>query len=106
MRVCRSKPLDKADASKSFHPDVPPPQSQQQVHDFMGWSPTVLISDAQARQRRGWIVPTTSRRSLRVTGELKGRRYAWFGAVRDGANLHGVHSFNRLMDERGDLTPL
>lgn len=34
------------------------------------------------------------------------RRYAWFGAVRDGTNLHGVHPFNRLMDEHGQISPL
>lgn len=34
------------------------------------------------------------------------RRYAWFGALRDPANLHDVHPFNRLMDEKGEITPL
>lgn len=33
-------------------------------------------------------------------------KYCWFGAVRDTANLHGVHPFNRLMDENGEITPL
>lgn len=33
-------------------------------------------------------------------------KYCWFGAVRDTANLHGVHPFNRLMDEHGEITPL
>ncbi|RXK37179.1 hypothetical protein M231_05548 [Tremella mesenterica] len=32
--------------------------------------------------------------------------YSWFGAVRNAANLHGVHHFNRLMNEEGKLTPL
>lgn len=34
------------------------------------------------------------------------RRYAWFGAVRNGYNLHGVHEFNRLMDAQGNITAL
>lgn len=33
-------------------------------------------------------------------------KYCWFGAVRDTANLHDVHPFNRLMDENGEITPL
>jgi hypothetical protein len=38
--------------------------------------------------------------------ELKNRRYAWFGAVRNAEFLHQVHPFNRLMDEQGKLTNL
>ena len=39
-------------------------------------------------------------------GETACRKYAWFGAVRDPENLHGVHPFNRLMDEQGEITSL
>ncbi|RSH80618.1 uncharacterized protein EHS24_009200 [Apiotrichum porosum] len=69
-------------AMTSFDANVPPPQSQQQVHDFMGQTTAWL--DATP-----WI-----------------ERFAWFGAVRDAYNLHGVHEFNRLMDQTGVLTPL
>lgn len=34
------------------------------------------------------------------------RRYAWFGALRNPENLHSVHPFNRLMDDKGELTAL
>ncbi|CAD6588949.1 MAG: hypothetical protein TREMPRED_005206 [Tremellales sp. Tagirdzhanova-0007] len=65
---------------KSFDPDVPPPQSQQQVHNFMGQATKWL-------DETDYII-----------------KYAWFGAVRDPENLHGVHPFNRLMDEQGEIT--
>lgn len=32
--------------------------------------------------------------------------YAWFGAVRDSANLHDVPEENRLMAADGTITPL
>jgi hypothetical protein len=38
--------------------------------------------------------------------KLIGRRYAWFGALRNPEHLHAVHPFNRLMDEKGEVTPL
>jgi hypothetical protein len=38
--------------------------------------------------------------------KLLARRYAWFGATRNAENLHGVHPFNRLMDDREEVTPL
>ncbi|KAI9635866.1 uncharacterized protein MKK02DRAFT_44562 [Dioszegia hungarica] len=69
-------------AVQSFSRNVPGPQSQQQVHDFMG-------------QTTKW---------LDETGYIM--RYCWFGAVRDPSNLHGVHPYNRLMDEQGNVTPL
>ncbi|KAL1407101.1 hypothetical protein Q8F55_006515 [Vanrija albida] len=69
-------------AMTSFDPNVPPPQSMQQVHDFMGQTTAWL--DAT-----DWI-----------------ERFAWFGAVRNAYNLHGVHEFNRLMDADGELTAL
>ena len=69
-------------AMTSFDPNVPPPKSQQEVHDFMG-------------QTTSWMDETDY-----IVG------YSWFGAVRDPYNLHGVHPFNRLMDEQGNVTPL
>ncbi|KAL7418840.1 hypothetical protein Q5752_006524 [Cryptotrichosporon argae] len=69
-------------AMQSFDPHVPPPRCMQQVHDFMGQTTQWL--DATP-----WIV-----------------KYAWFGAVIRQSNLHGVHPFNRLMDETGEITPL
>lgn len=80
--------------TQSFDPNVPPPQNQQQVHDFMGQ--TTAWMDATP-----WIECGTS-----VTRTLTRRRFAWFGAVRNGYNLHGVHEFNRLMDANGNVTPL
>ncbi|KGB77290.1 hypothetical protein I307_00182 [Cryptococcus deuterogattii 99/473] len=67
---------------QSWDEDVPGPQDQQQVHDYMG-------------QTTKWLDETDY--------VIK---YCWFGAVRDTANLHGVHRFNRLMDENGEITPL
>ncbi|ORY23620.1 hypothetical protein BCR39DRAFT_346299 [Naematelia encephala] len=69
-------------AMTSFDPNVPPPQSQQQVHDFMGQT-TKWLDETE------YII-----------------RYAWFGAVRDLSHLHGVHPYNRLMDQHGEITPL
>jgi hypothetical protein len=69
-------------AMQSFDPHVPPPASQQQVHDFMG-------------QCTKWLDETEYI-----------WRYAWFGACTDPFHLHGVHPFNRLMDNQGNLTPL
>lgn len=69
-------------AMTSFDPNVPPPTSMQQVHDFMG-------------QATAWLDETDYI-----------SRYAWFGACRNGENLHGVHPFNRLMDEQGRITAL
>ncbi|EIW67991.1 hypothetical protein TREMEDRAFT_69512 [Tremella mesenterica DSM 1558] len=69
-------------AMHSFNPMVPPPRNQQQVHDFMG-------QVTQWLDKKDYIAA-----------------YSWFGAVRDGGNLHGVHHFNRLMNEEGKLTPL
>ncbi|WWD22425.1 hypothetical protein CI109_106916 [Kwoniella shandongensis] len=63
-------------------PNVPPPETQQQVHDFMGQTTKWL-------DETDWIV-----------------KYSWFGAVRESNNLHGVHPFNRLMDEHGEITNL
>lgn len=34
------------------------------------------------------------------------RKYAWFGSARDKTYLYGVHHFNSLMDEHGELTAL
>ncbi|ORX34699.1 hypothetical protein BD324DRAFT_634526 [Kockovaella imperatae] len=61
---------------------APPPRDVQQVHDFMG-------------QATKWLDET-----------VYIYRYAWFGACRNPANLHGVHPLNRLMDDDGRLTPL
>ncbi|KAK4686865.1 hypothetical protein P7C73_g3252, partial [Tremellales sp. Uapishka_1] len=69
-------------AMQSFDPNVIPPQTQQQVHDFMG-------------QVTKWLDETEYV-----------FKYSWFGAVIDPANLHGVHLHNRLMDEQGEITPL
>ncbi|WVQ76313.1 hypothetical protein IAR50_005978 [Cryptococcus sp. DSM 104548] len=66
----------------SFDDNVPNPEDQQQVHDFMGQA-TKWLDECD------FIV-----------------KYCWFGAVRDSINLHGVHPFNRLMDEDGEITPL
>lgn len=41
-----------------------------------------------------------------LCGTTDTRRYAWFGAVRNGYNLHGVHELNRLMDAEGNVTAL
>ncbi|KAK1926149.1 hypothetical protein DB88DRAFT_480850 [Papiliotrema laurentii] len=69
-------------AMHSFAPGVPPPTDMQQVHDFMG-------------QITQWLDQTDFI-----------AKYSWFGAVRDGYNLHGVSPLNRLMDEHGELTAL
>ncbi|KAK8845477.1 hypothetical protein IAR55_006190 [Kwoniella newhampshirensis] len=69
-------------AMQSFDPNVPGPKNQQQVHDFMGQT-TKWLDETY------WVI-----------------RYAWFGTVRDPYHLHGVHPFNRLMDEQGEITPL
>ncbi|WVQ80320.1 hypothetical protein IAT38_002425 [Cryptococcus sp. DSM 104549] len=61
---------------------APGPEDQQQVHDFMGQT-TKWLDECD------YVV-----------------KYAWFGAMRDANNLHGVHPFNRLMDEDGEITPL
>ncbi|WVR03504.1 hypothetical protein IAU60_000495 [Kwoniella sp. DSM 27419] len=69
-------------AMQSFDPNVPGPQNQQQVHDFMG-------------QTTKWLDETPYI-----------HKYSWFGAVRDPYHLHGLHAFNRLMSESGEITPL
>ncbi|KAK6905371.1 hypothetical protein L486_02163 [Kwoniella mangroviensis CBS 10435] len=69
-------------AMQSFDPNVPGPQSQQQVHDFMG-------------QTTKWLDETPYI-----------FKYSWFLACRDSFHLHGVHEYNRLMDSNAELTPL
>ncbi|RSH85580.1 hypothetical protein EHS25_003719 [Saitozyma podzolica] len=56
--------------------------TQQEVYDFMGQ--TTLWFDQQ-----DYVI-----------------NYAWFGAVRDSANLHDVPETNRLMAADGTITPL
>ncbi|OWZ49228.1 hypothetical protein C351_06087 [Cryptococcus neoformans c8] len=67
---------------QSWDEGVPGPGDQQQVHDYMGQTTKWL-------DETDYII-----------------KYCWFGAVRDTANLHDVHPFNRLMDEHGEITPL
>ncbi|WWC85958.1 uncharacterized protein L201_000828 [Kwoniella dendrophila CBS 6074] len=69
-------------AMQSFDPNVPGPQNQQQVHDFMG-------------QTTKWLDETSYI-----------YKYSWFGACRNSYHLHGVHEYNRLMDENGNITAL
>ncbi|WRT63709.1 uncharacterized protein IL334_000632 [Kwoniella shivajii] len=69
-------------AMHSFETGVLGPQNQQQVHDFMG-------------QTTKWLDETPYI-----------HKYSWFGSCRDSYHLHGVNELNRLMDSKGDITPL